>query len=89
MSEFERNNEDCINLVRNHRDCFPRGERVVLASEEQCRKLIEERNEALRESKNSTIKIDAARAETRTWQVFTLAAGVIGIIAGFITGILV
>lgn len=89
MSEFEYGTDECINIVRNHRECFPSGERVVLASEEKCRKLIEDNHLAHKAKVDAVIQRDMARAETRTWQVLTIASGVIGIVAGFVTGILV
>ena len=89
MSEFEHGTEECINIVRNHRECFPMGERVVLASEQQCRKLMEDCKLAHKAKLDAIIDRDRARAETRTWQVFTVGAGIVGIVAGFVTGLLV
>lgn len=89
MSEFEHGTEECIDMVRNHRECFPQGERVVLASEAECRKLMEDRRLAHKAKLDAIIERDQARAETRTWQVFTVASGIVGIVTGFVTGILI
>ena len=86
MGEYE----DSIRIVKEHRECFPDpGERMVLASEAECKKILQQRNEAIKEKAKAVAQLGKAQAETRAWQVITVWAGVVGIVVGFVTGILV
>lgn len=49
MDDLE--NEESFQMVRTHRDCYPKGERVLLASESKCLGLIRASKEAEQQSR--------------------------------------
>lgn len=88
MSEFENQNEDSFSMVRANRDCHPKGERVVLASESQCRDLIRGKKQAERDSRTNLQRAEAAEARVRAWHVITVISAVASAGAGVLIGLM-
>lgn len=86
MDELE--NEESFRMVRTNRDCYPKGERVVLASESKCRELILGKKQAERDSRASQKRADEAEARVRTWHVITAIAAAASALSGFLIGLM-
>lgn len=84
----ERENEECFRMVRAHRDCYPKWERVVLASESKCREMIQAKKTVDRELVACLRRTEEAEARVRAWHVITVFAAAasagIGVLIGLI-----
>lgn len=89
MSEFEAQNEETICMVRNHRECYPEGERVILALEKNVKQILISCKNAKKEAQNANLRADAAEARVRTWHVIAAAAAAVAGWCGFLIGILI
>ena len=87
MSEFEKQDQGLIEMVRSNKNCHPGGERVVLASEGQCIDLIQDLASARKERNEAIHRAFQAEANLRIWHVVAAAATVGGSILGFLVGL--
>lgn len=89
MTDFENQNEESFCMVRSHRDCYPKGERVLLASEEKVKAILRESATVKLDLKNANIRADEAEARVRAWHVITAAASSLCAVCGFLIGFLI